>query len=108
MVATPNTDSPMYQKNIGSGQVERGVHQRVGFGVQLASYVGEVDFLVLAEQRTRARVERLQVRLLDPPTTGDLLDHELRVAAHAGDARGCRRRRLEPGDARAVLRHALG
>ena len=48
IVATPNTDSPMYQKNIGSGQVERGVHQRVGFGVQLASHVGEVDLLVLA------------------------------------------------------------
>ena len=33
IVATPNTDRPMYQKNIGSGQVERGVHQRVGVGV---------------------------------------------------------------------------
>ena len=30
IVATPNTESPTYQKNIDSGQVERRVHERVG------------------------------------------------------------------------------
>src|SRR3954464_10759358 len=80
IVATPKTDSPTYQKNTESGKVERGVHQRVGLDILLASHVREVDGVVGVEQRTRQLVERLQVWLLDLPAAGQLLDDQLRIA----------------------------
>src|SRR3954468_14468783 len=98
MVATPNTDSPMYQKNTGSGQVERRVHQRVGFHVLPASHVREIDRLVALEQRARLRVQRLEVRLLHLPAPRHLLDHQLRVTAHARQASGGVLGRTEAGD----------
>src|SRR5438046_2344516 len=94
IAATPNTDNPTYQKNMGSGQVERGVHQRVGFDVLFAAHMSEVDLLVAVEEVAGASVERPQVRLLDLPAPGDLLDHELGVAPHARKACGRSRRRL--------------
>ena len=87
IVATPKTDRPMYQKNTGSRQVERGVHQRIGFGVPGARHVGEIDLLVALEQRARLRVQRLEVRLLHLPSPRHLLDHQLGVAADPGRAR---------------------
>ena len=96
IVATPKIDRPMYQKNTGSGQVERGVHQRVGFGVPGARHVGEIDLVVALEQRARLRVERLEVRLLHLPPARNLLDHQLGVAAHPGRARRDALRRPRP------------
>src|SRR5215212_2438092 len=103
MVATPNTDRPMYQKNIDSRQVERGVHQRVGVAVQLATDVTEVDVLVAGEELTSPITQRSEVRLLHLPAPRDLLDDELRVAPHLHRARRRRRRRFESRDQRAVL-----
>src|SRR5690242_19778622 len=105
IVATPNTDSPMYQKNIGSRQVECGVDERVSVAVLLAAHVSEVDSLVLREQRAGLRVERSQMVLLHLPATRDLFDHQLRVAPHPHRARGCGRGGLESRDQRAVLGH---
>src|SRR3954453_9069639 len=108
IVATPNTDRPMYQKNIGSGQVERRVHQRVGVGVELTTHVTEFDVLVAGEELTYPVQQWSEVRLLHLPAPGDLLDHELRVAAHLHRARRRRGRCLESGDQRAVLGDVVG
>src|SRR6476659_9674830 len=108
IVATPNTERPTYQKNIGSGQVERGVHQRIGVGVELPTNVGEVDRLVVTQELTGASLQRAQVLLLHLPPSRDLFDHELRVASHLHRARGRGGGRLEPGDERAVLGDVVG
>src|SRR3954468_15956327 len=98
IVATPNTERPTYQKNIGSGQVERGVHQRVGVGVELATHVGEIDGFVVLEELLRPGPQRPEVLLLHLPTAGDLFDDELRISPHLQRARGSGGGGLEPGD----------
>src|SRR6478752_8658909 len=108
IVATPNTKRPTYQKNIGSGQVERGVHQRVGIGVELATHVSEVDGFVALQELLRPSPQGPQVLLLHLPATGDLFDHELRVTPHLQGARRDRGGSLEPGDERAVLGDVVG
>src|ERR1700712_1197688 len=102
IVATPNTESPTYQKNIDSGQVERRVHQRVGVAVELATHVTEVDVLVAREELARPRAQRAEVVLLDLPAPGDLLDHQLRVATHLHPTRRDRDRGFQACDERPV------
>src|SRR5262249_44780474 len=76
---TSSTDSPAYQRSIGSAEVEGGVHERVGLGVLFSRHVREVDALVLGEERLGALEVRLQVRLLHAVAALELTHEQLGV-----------------------------
>ena len=111
IVATPNdrqADVPEEHRSVRL-QVERGVHQRVGFGVLLARHVREVDLARSSSSSARARAcsgLRCGCFTFHRPASCSMTSFE---SARTCDRAGTEPlRRLEPGDERLVLGDVVG